>query len=58
MKENGIIPYEFPLDDVSNEELVTENKEANENVPFAVVGSTEKMNGKRVRVYPWGTVNS
>ena len=58
MKENGIVPYEFPLDDEGNEELVTDNREANQNVPFAVVGSNEKLNGQRVRVYPWGTVNS
>jgi septin 6/8/11 len=57
MKENGIEYYEFPMDDISNEELVAENAEANQKLPFAVVGSNEKINGSRVRVYPWGTVN-
>ncbi|XP_063718545.1 septin-10-like isoform X2 [Symsagittifera roscoffensis] len=55
--DNGIVPYLFPLDDESNEELVSDNTEANKTVPFAVVGSHEKLKGHRVRVYPWGTVN-
>ena len=54
---NGITPYEFPLDDESNTELVADNNEANKTLPFAVVGSHEKLKGNRVRVYPWGTVN-
>jgi septin family protein len=57
MKENGIVHYQFPLDDANNEELIAENIEANEKLPFAVVGSNEKFNGRRVRVYPWGTVH-
>ncbi|NXM34507.1 SEP10 protein, partial [Oxyruncus cristatus] len=54
---NGIQIYQFPTDDETVSEI---NTITNGHLPFAVVGSTEKVNiGNkmvRARQYPWGIV--
>ncbi|KFW82908.1 Septin-10, partial [Manacus vitellinus] len=54
---NGIQIYQFPTDDETVSEI---NSITNGNLPFAVVGSMEKVNiGNkmvRARQYPWGIV--
>merc|ERR1711981_742742 len=54
---NGVQIYQFPLDD---ETVAEANKENNQHLPFAVVGSNEfvKVGSKEVRArqYPWGVV--
>ncbi|NWQ65424.1 SEP10 protein, partial [Neopipo cinnamomea] len=54
---NGIQIYQFPTDDETVSEI---NTIMNGHLPFAVVGSTEKVNiGNkmvRARQYPWGIV--
>ncbi|NXK36700.1 SEP10 protein, partial [Piprites chloris] len=54
---NGIQIYQFPTDDETVSEI---NTITNGHLPFAVVGSMEKVNiGNkmvRARQYPWGTV--
>ncbi|XP_064502484.1 septin-10 isoform X1 [Pseudopipra pipra] len=54
---NGIQIYQFPTDDETVSEI---NTITNGNLPFAVVGSMEKVNiGNkmvRARQYPWGIV--
>ncbi|NWR28995.1 SEP10 protein, partial [Tachuris rubrigastra] len=54
---NGIQTYQFPTDDETVSEI---NTIMNGHLPFAVVGSTEKVNiGNqmvRARQYPWGIV--
>jgi len=57
LKSNGVSIYQFPLDD---ETVAEANKENNQHLPFAVVGSNEfvKVGSKEVRArqYPWGVV--
>ena len=57
LKRNQIEIYQFPTDD---ETVAETNKNMNEHIPFAVVGSTDfiRIGGKlvRARQYPWGTV--
>ncbi|XP_040571125.1 septin-2 [Lepeophtheirus salmonis] len=57
LENNGVQIYKFP---VNNDEDSEVNKEMNENVPFAVVGSTDfvKVGNENVRArqYPWGVV--
>jgi len=57
LKSNGVSIYQFPLDD---ETVAEANKENNQHLPFAVVGSNEfvKVGSKemRARQYPWGVV--
>jgi len=57
LKSNGVSIYQFPLDD---ETVAETNKENNQHLPFAVVGSNEfvKVGSKEVRArqYPWGVV--
>jgi len=57
LKANGVSIYQFPLDD---ETVAEANKDNNQHLPFAVVGSNEfvKVGSKEVRArqYPWGVV--
>lgn len=58
LQRNKVNIYQFPTDD----ETVSETNESmNEQLPFAVVGSTDfvKVAGKlvRARQYPWGSVH-
>jgi septin 6/8/11 len=57
LKNNGVSIYQFPTDDETVAEV---NKEMNNCLPFAVVGSREtvKVGNKHVRArqYPWGVV--
>lgn len=57
LKNNGVSIYQFPTDD---ETVADVNKEMNNCLPFAVVGSREtvKVGNKHVRArqYPWGVV--
>jgi len=57
LKNNGVNIYQFPTDDETVSEI---NKEMNNCLPFAVVGSREtvKVGSKHVRArqYPWGVV--
>jgi septin family protein len=54
---NGVQIYQFPT---SDETVAVMNKEMNELLPFAVVGSNDfvKVGNKMVRArqYPWGVV--
>jgi len=57
LKDNGVSIYKFPVEDETVAEI---NKEMNNQVPFAVVGSNDfvKVGNKNVRArqYPWGVV--
>merc|ERR1719296_476148 len=57
LKDNGVSIYKFPVEDETVAEL---NKDMNNQVPFAVVGSNDfvKVGNKNVcaRQYPWGVV--
>ncbi|KAK8732156.1 hypothetical protein OTU49_007212 [Cherax quadricarinatus] len=57
IKANGIQIYQFPTDD---DTMAKVNTEMNNQIPFAVVGSTDfvRVGNKmlRARQYPWGTV--
>jgi len=57
LKDNGVSIYKFPVEDETVAEL---NKDMNNQVPFAVVGSNDfvKVGNKNVRArqYPWGVV--
>merc|ERR1719347_1708166 len=57
LKSNGVSIYQFPLEDETVAEV---NKDNNNHLPFAVVGSNEfiKVGNKNVRArqYPWGVV--
>jgi len=57
LKSNGVSIYQFPLED---ETVAEANKDNNQHLPFAVVGSNEfvKVGSKEVRArqYPWGVV--
>jgi len=57
LKNNGVSIYQFPVEDETVAEI---NKEMNNQLPFAVVGSTDfvKVGNKNVRArqYPWGVV--
>jgi len=57
LKSNGVSIYQFPLED---ETVAETNKDNNNHLPFAVVGSNEfiKVGNKNVRArqYPWGVV--
>merc|ERR1719357_773830 len=57
LKSNGVSIYQFPLED---ETVAEANKDNNNHLPFAVVGSNEfiKVGNKNVRArqYPWGVV--
>ena len=54
---NGVGIYQFPTSDETVSEV---NRQMNEHLPFAVVGSTDfvKVGNKMVRArqYPWGVV--
>jgi len=57
LKSNGVSIYQFPLED---ETVAEANRDNNNHLPFAVVGSSEfiKVGNKNVRArqYPWGVV--
>jgi len=57
LKSNGVSIYQFPTED---ETVADVNREMNNSLPFAVVGSNEfvKVGTKNVRArqYPWGVV--
>merc|ERR1712025_576189 len=57
LKSNGVSIYQFPLED---ETVAEANKDNNNHLPFAVVGSNDfiKVGNKNVRArqYPWGVV--
>ncbi|KAK7081138.1 Septin-6 [Halocaridina rubra] len=57
IKTNNIQIYQFPTDD---DTMAKVNTEMNNQIPFAVVGSTDfvRVGNKMVRArqYPWGTV--
>ncbi|CAL4185371.1 unnamed protein product [Meganyctiphanes norvegica] len=57
VKSNSIQIYQFPTDD---DTVAKTNTEMNNQIPFAVVGSTDfvRVGNKMVRArqYPWGTV--
>jgi septin 6/8/11 len=57
LRANGVQIYQFPTDDETVADL---NSKMNDQVPFAVVGSTDEIvvGGHKVRArqYPWGTV--
>merc|ERR1712142_625094 len=57
LKSNGVSIYQFPLED---ETVAEANKDNNNHLPFAVVGSNDfiKVGTKNVRArqYPWGVV--
>jgi len=57
LRANGVSIYQFPVEDETVSEV---NKEMNNHLPFAVVGSNEfvKVGTKSVRArqYPWGVV--
>lgn len=57
LKNNGVEIYTFPVDDETVAEV---NREMNDMLPFAVVGSRDKVKvGEgfvRGREYPWGVV--
>merc|ERR1719239_285403 len=57
LKNNGVSIYQFPTED---ETVADINREMNNMLPFAVVGSNEfvKVGTKNVRArqYPWGVV--
>jgi len=57
LKSNGVSIYQFPLED---ETVAEANRDNNNHLPFAVVGSNEfiKVGNKNVRArqYPWGVV--
>eukprot|EP00096_Caligus_rogercresseyi_P015082 TRINITY_DN753_c0_g1_i2.p1 TRINITY_DN753_c0_g1~~TRINITY_DN753_c0_g1_i2.p1 ORF type:complete len:433 (+),score=150.95 TRINITY_DN753_c0_g1_i2:63-1301(+) len=58
LENNGVRIYKFPVNEDAEDCEV--NKEMNENLPFAVVGSTDfvKVGNESVRArqYPWGVV--
>ncbi|KAK2173432.1 hypothetical protein NP493_876g01010 [Ridgeia piscesae] len=61
ISNNKIQIYTFPdCDSDEDEEFIQEDKELKASIPFAVIGSTTKVevNGKKVRgrLYPWGIV--
>merc|ERR1719513_439034 len=57
LKSNGVSIYQFPLE---YETVAEANKDNNNHLPFAVVGSNDfiKVGNKNVRArqYPWGVV--
>ena len=57
LKSNGVSIYQFPLED---ETVAETNKDNNNYLPFAIVGSNEFVKvgnkNKRARQYPWGVV--
>lgn len=60
ISQMGIQIFDFPFDESDEPEIVQENKELRNMLPFAVVGSNERIdvNGRTVRArsYPWGVV--
>lgn len=57
LQNNGVHNYQFPIND---DQMGATNKEMNDLLPFAVVGSNDfiKVGAKSVRArqYPWGVV--